>query len=202
MLSFLWRNRERPPVFSRSWLKAWAKRILNSPALAADSLRLLRLRAQGARIGAGTVFAPVKIGGCSRLSVGENTFIGRVQMQAHASITIGSHVCLNDGVRLITASHDVRDLAWPVVSSPIIIRDFAWIATGATILPGVTIGRGAVVGACAVVVSDVPDYAVAAGNPARIQENIRPQALDYNPVRSIALYDAWLGKPKNPVPRS
>ena len=194
MFLYLWSNRARPPLFSGAWFKNWAKRALNSPALIKNSFRLFRLRRRGARIGRGSVLAPARIGNCSRLSIGENSFIGRVTMQVHAEITIGSNVCINDDVRLITASHDVRDPAWRLVAAPITISDYAWIATGATVLAGVRIGRGVVVGACALVTRDVPDYAVVSGNPARIRENVRPRDLNYNPVRSIALYEAWLGK--------
>jgi maltose O-acetyltransferase len=128
--------------------------------------------------------------------VGRNSFIGRVEVQAHAEVYIGSHVCLNDGVRIITASHDVQDASWRDVSAPVRIEDFAWIATGATLLPGIVIGRGAVVGACAVVTRDVPAGGVAVGNPAQVRTKRRPEQLNYNPVHSLALFRAWLGKPE------
>jgi len=67
----------------------------------------------------------------------------------HDEVRIGSHVCINDGVVILTASHDVNDPHWRAVTKPVVIDDYAWIATGATILPGVRIGRGAVVGASA-----------------------------------------------------
>ena len=51
---------------------------------------------------------------------------------------------------------------------PVLIKESAWIGAGATILPGVCVGRHAVVGAGSVVTKDVPDYAVAVGNPARV----------------------------------
>src|ERR1051326_8585641 len=194
MFPCLWNNRLRPPLFSTAWFKAWAKRVLNAPALFTNSFRLFRLRLRGAQIGRGSIIAPARIGSCSKLSIGENSFIGRVTMQVHAEITIGSNVCINDDVRLISATHDVRDPAWPLVAKPITIADYAWIATGATILAGVRIGRGAVVGASAVVTRDIPDYAVAAGNPARIRENVRPRELNYNPVQSSALFESWLGR--------
>ncbi len=50
----------------------------------------------------------------------------------------------------------------------IIIKDDVWIGFNATILKGVTIGKGAIVGACTIVTEDIPDYAVVVGNPARI----------------------------------
>lgn len=51
---------------------------------------------------------------------------------------------------------------------PVLIREYAWVGAGATILPGVYIGRHAIVGAGSVVTKDVPDYAVAVGNPAKV----------------------------------
>lgn len=55
-----------------------------------------------------------------------------------------------------------------IVSKPVIIREKAWIGFNAIIMKGVTVGKGAVVGAGSVVTKDVPDFAVVAGNPARI----------------------------------
>ena len=51
---------------------------------------------------------------------------------------------------------------------PVLIREYAWVGAGASILPGVYIGRHAIVGAGSVVTKDVPDYAVAVGNPAKV----------------------------------
>ena len=54
-----------------------------------------------------------------------------------------------------------------VEEAPIVIEDDAWIGFGSAIMKGVTIGRGAIVGACSVVTNDVPPYTMVAGNPAR-----------------------------------
>lgn len=86
---------------------------------------------------------------------------------ALAPITIGAKTCVGDGVRLLTGSHDIEDCQFGLLVSPIAIGSCCWVATGATVLPGVTIGEGAVVGACAVVTKDVPAWTVVAGNPAR-----------------------------------
>ena len=66
------------------------------------------------------------------------------------------------------AYHDLDDHSITPPSRPIIVGDNVWIGTRAIILPGVTIGDGAVIGAGAVVTKDVPARSVAAGNPARI----------------------------------
>lgn len=68
-------------------------------------------------------------------------------------------------------NHDLHDHAI-ITCKPVLIKRGAWIGAGATILPGVTVGENAVVGACAVVTHDVPDNAVAVGNPARVIKTI------------------------------
>ena len=60
-------------------------------------------------------------------------------------IKIGSNVVVNSGVQFLTASHHLNDSSWRQYSKAIHVDDFAWVATNAVILPGVTIGRGAVV---------------------------------------------------------
>jgi acetyltransferase-like isoleucine patch superfamily enzyme len=128
--------------------------------------------------------------------VGNETFIGRALVAAHDAVIIGNYVCINDGAQLLTGSHDLSDTSWGSYSRPIVINDYAWIATSAIILPGVTIGKGAVVGAGAVVSRDVPDFAVVAGNPAQILQKRRIEHLDYSPVHFLAIYTAWYGKPR------
>jgi putative colanic acid biosynthesis acetyltransferase WcaF len=68
---------------------------------------------------------------------------------------------------LCTASHDFHKPAQPLTVSPIVIEQDAFIGARAFVLPGVSIGRGALVGACSVVTRPVPPHATVAGNPAR-----------------------------------
>ena len=70
-------------------------------------------------------------------------------------------------VQIITNNHDPYDL-WILPCKQVLIKKCAWIGAGATILPGVCIGKHAIVGAGSVVTKDVPDYAVAVGNPAKV----------------------------------
>jgi len=152
------------------------------------------MRCRGAVIGEGTLLSQLHGGGNWKLlSIGQGTFVGRIDIQLHAPIAIGSHACINDDVRLISATHDVGDPHWGRVARPIYIGDYAWVATGAVILPGVRIGRGAVVGASAVVAKDVPDYAVVVGNPGIVRESRRSRDLRYSPVDFVAFRSAWLG---------
>ena len=130
-------------------------------------------------------------GSLHMLSVGEGSFVGRAELSVYAPLHIGRNVCINDGVRILTASHDVSDPFWGRVAAPVTVADHAWIAVDAIVLPGVSIGRGAVVGAGAVVAKDVPEGAIAVGNPARIIERRRAEALNYSPVAHLALFTAW-----------
>lgn len=95
-------------------------------------------------------------------------------------VTIGEGVLISQFVNIWGRSHkfDKRDeIIWSVDSkgqgykeAPIVIKEGAWIGPHVTILGGVTIGRGAVIGANSVVTKDVPDYAVVYGIPAKIQK--------------------------------
>ena len=83
------------------------------------------------------------------------------------NITIGKNCCIGEDVRLLTGSHDVASAHFDLVTRPIVIHDHVWIATGAIVLPGITIGEGAVVAAGAVVTKDVEPWMVVGGNPAK-----------------------------------
>ena len=191
----LWLGRERPVPFTKAWCKAWAKRFLQLPALLKQWRYHSRLRRSGARIDGTAFFSDARMisGKLKLLAVGRGTFIGRVELSVHASLTIGANVCINDGAKVLTASHDVLDPCWSTVARPINIGDHAWIATNALLLPGVVIGRGAVVGAGAVVSKDVPEGGIVAGNPARLLDKSRSAELHYSPTSSLALFRAWCG---------
>ena len=87
------------------------------------------------------------------------------------SITIGNHVMLGPRVGLFTACHpldpDVRASGLEY-SKPIVIGDHVWIGGGAIVNPGVTIGSRVVIGSGSVVTKDIPDNAIAVGNPCKV----------------------------------
>ena len=93
----------------------------------------------------------------------------------NAAVRIGSHVMIGPMVQIYTAAHpieaEIRNQGWEVARS-IVIEDNVWVGGGAILLPGVTIGRNAVVGAGAVVTRNVPPDTVVAGNPARAIRSI------------------------------
>jgi len=108
------------------------------------------------------------------LVIGDDSWIGQ-QCFLHAAgdIHIGARVGVGPTVRILTSQHreagrDVAILHSPIDFAPVVIEDDADIGVGAILMPGVTIGRGAQVGAGAVVLDDVPAYGVVAGVPARL----------------------------------
>jgi maltose O-acetyltransferase len=113
----------------------------------------------------------------------------------HDSLEIGSSVVISDDVTILTASHLIDDPHLSQVSKPVKIDDYAWICTGASIMPGVHIGQAAVVAAFAVVPKDVPPFAVVAGNPAVcVKYRVNP-GFSYRPNLLRACYEAWIGLP-------
>ena len=96
-------------------------------------------------------------------SIGEHAFIYNL-----GKVTIGKSVTISYRAHLCAGTHDYTDPAMPLLKPPISIGDQAWICTDAYVGSGVTVGEGAVVGACGVAVKDVEPWAVVAGNPARV----------------------------------
>ena len=109
----------------------------------------------------------------AKVSIGNNSGIG-VNCKLLGDVTIGNNVMMGPEVIFITTTHDHSRIDVPMIEQgfgeekPIVINDDVWIGTRCTILPGVTVGKGAIIGACSVVTKDVPDYVVVAGNPARV----------------------------------
>ena len=194
LVVYLWRNRERYQIASMTWLKAWGKRGHGVFPLIATMLRQWRLRAVGAKIGVPAFISPCKLNGsASKLIIGAGSFVGRAELHLHETIIIGENAVLNDGVSIFTASHEVSSPEFATTKRPVRIGAYAWLASGAMILPGVCIGRGAVVGAGAVVTHDVPDYGIVVGNPAKLLEKLRAKELCYVPAFLASPLRAWVG---------
>ena len=144
------------------------------------SLRLLALRSF-ITIGEGTIvgknFYFVQPHGLPNgsLRIGADTRLNhRVEIDYSGGVAIGDHVWISQNVLIETHDHVVAPRPkrhWKIETTPLEIADEAWIGANAIILPGVLrIGRGAIVGAGAVVTREVPDGVVVAGSPARIIE--------------------------------
>jgi maltose O-acetyltransferase len=117
-------------------------------------------------------------------TIGREVYIGDdllivEELAERGNLTIGDRVSIAPRVTLVTSSHPnhsrIRGFA-PVSQGPIVIEEDAWLGAGCVVLPGVRIGRGAVVGANSVVLSDVPSLHVVAGQPARTVRELVPEA--------------------------
>jgi acetyltransferase-like isoleucine patch superfamily enzyme len=132
------------------------------------------------------------------VSIGNNVHIGGANIISRKKVSIGNDVTMAWDITIY--DHDSHSIHWElrkndnhqcyidylnhngnnvidkdwthVNAKPIIIKDKVWIGFGVTILKGVTIGEGAVIGAKSVVTKDVPDWAVVAGNPARVVKQL------------------------------
>ncbi|MGA2248340.1 MAG: DapH/DapD/GlmU-related protein [Verrucomicrobiota bacterium] len=108
------------------------------------------------------------------VSIGKDTFIGHqvlISGSEAARVTIGNHVDIAPRVVILNGTHGLDMVsphsAGPGKGAPVTIEDGVWIGANSTVLPGVTIGRKAVIGAGSVVVRDIPAFTVAVGNPCR-----------------------------------
>ena len=154
------------------------------------------LRLKGLRFGHGltlegnievTAAKRVQLGRCVRLGkdiylgawpegelvVGDNSYIGRwTIILAHQSVIIGNDCLIAPGCHITDVNHGIAPgeliRKQPLDSKPVRIGNDVWVGTGCSILPGVTIGDGAVVGARSVVTDDVPSNAIVVGSPAKL----------------------------------
>ena len=114
------------------------------------------------------VAAPINGSCISSMKIGKHVFINsNLLAMARGGITIEDVVQIAANVQLISNNHDEYDRQ-VLTCKPVRIKKGAWIGAGASILPGVCVGKHAIVGAGSVVTKDVPDYAVAVGNPAKV----------------------------------
>jgi maltose O-acetyltransferase len=102
-----------------------------------------------------------------QLTVGNNTVINNgCRFDNRGGIRIGNNVSISYGTCIYTKGHDMDDPEFRTQAGEVVIDDYAWICTNAILMPGVHIGKGAVVLSGAVVTKDVPPYHVVGGNPA------------------------------------
>jgi acetyltransferase-like isoleucine patch superfamily enzyme len=145
-------------------------------------LRAAYWRTQMKSLGKGSQISHlVKIRGASHTSIGNNTLVtNRCILDSRGGLTIGDDVLVGYESIIITSSHRFEDPNTPIrlqgaKTAPVVIGNDVWLGTRVLVMPGVTIGNGAVVAAGAVVTKDVPPYAIVGGVPARIIGHRGPQ---------------------------
>lgn len=115
------------------------------------------------------IYSGAKIRFPWRIHIGNHTIIGdHAILDGFYPLRIGSNVNFSTGVWIWTGQHDKNSQTFETVGGPVFIDDYVWISSRTTILPNITIGKGAVVCAGAVVTKNVPPFAIVAGVPAKI----------------------------------
>jgi acetyltransferase-like isoleucine patch superfamily enzyme len=122
----------------------------------------------------------------SALTIGDNTYIGhRCHIIVCDRMSIGKAVTIADNVYITDNLHGFEDISCGVLQQPlkvpgrVTIEDEAWIGERVCIMPNVTIGKHAVIGANSVVTKDIPPYSIAVGSPARVIKQYNPDTKSW-----------------------
>jgi putative colanic acid biosynthesis acetyltransferase WcaF len=152
-----------------AWGLVWLFLFRPSPRVF-HGWRCFLLRLFGARVGRQVkIYNSVRIWAPWNLHLDDHCAIGDfADCYSVAPLVVGKQAIVSQYSFLCTASHDHRDVSFPLISAPIRIGDRSWVAADVFVGPGVTIGEGAVIGARASVFKDVDPWVVVAGNPARV----------------------------------
>jgi acetyltransferase-like isoleucine patch superfamily enzyme len=176
----------------------WLRRLVHAHGTARlqPTCRIINNRQarEAIRIGAHSVIAGelLTFADSGSVSIGEHVFVGEgSRIWSGAGISIGSRVLISHGVNVLdSACHDLSaarrhrqfvrifsgnlNIIGDICREPVVIEDDAWIGLNAVILKGVRVGRGAVVGAGAVVTRNVDAYSIVVGHDARVIGNASP----------------------------
>lgn len=143
-------------------------------------IRNLIYHASGMQIGKGShIYSGAEIRNQFGIKIGKGTSIGHnAILDGRGGLVIGNSVNFSSGVWIWTVEHSITSANFEGVSAPVKIEDYVWLSCRVTVLPGVTIGEGAVACAGAVVTKNVEPYAIVAGVPAK-KIGERPRGLTY-----------------------
>jgi acetyltransferase-like isoleucine patch superfamily enzyme len=157
-------------ILNNKFLDALTWYVANNVIMKQPSyhLRHWYFRKLGLRIGHDSSIAMHCFVTGSKIIIGENTVINRfTYLDGRVPLYIGNNVNVSHYTLIHTLTHDPQNSDFICLERPVAIMDHAWIGARAIILPGVTIGEGAVVAAGSVVTKDVAPYTIVGGNPAR-----------------------------------
>ncbi len=132
--------------------------------------RRLFFRLSGVKIGKNsTIHIGARFYAPRGVRIGEGTLVGdHVVLDGRAPLQIGNHVDIASEVMIYNGEHNIQAEDFRPVEAPVTIGDYVFIGPRAIVLPGVKVGRGAVVAAGAVVTKDVPEQAMVGGVPAKV----------------------------------
>ena len=145
------------------------------------NLRKIIYRLGGMKIGSGsTIHIGVKFYEPKNIIIGQDSIIGEgCVLDGRDELVIGNHVALATDVMIYNSQHDANDENFTAINKPVNIEDYVFVGPRAIILPGVKIGKGAIIAAGAVVTKDVPRFSIVAGIPAEIIGERKIKDLQY-----------------------
>ena len=151
------------------WVLTWTLFIRPFPKARGKKIEIFLLRLFGARIGRNCViYSSAHILMPRNLIMGDNSCIAHHTVIHNTDlISIGKNAIVSQYSYLCAGTHNIRKRSFDTIRKPITIENDAWVAAKCFIGPGVTIGEGAVCGACSVVFKDVEPWSVVCGNPAK-----------------------------------
>ena len=157
----------------------WLQLMFHIPS---HNLRHLFAMWSGVKIGKGsTIHTYCRFYNPKNISIGKDSIVGEFcVLDGRDKLTIGNHVDIASGVMIYNSEHDMNDRYFSPIIAPVEIDDYVFIGPRVIILPGVKVGKGAIVAAGAVVTKDVPPFAVVGGVPAKIIGERREKELNYS----------------------
>ncbi len=144
-------------------------------------LRRWSYKLAGMKIGAGsTLHMRIRIYDPRQIVIGQDSIIGeRVVLDGRAPLSIGNHVDIATGAMIFNSEHDIHTADFHAIEAATTIEDYVFIGPNAIILPGVTLGKGAVIAAGAVVTKNVAPLSIVGGVPAKEIGQRPAAALNY-----------------------
>lgn len=166
--------RRADTILRRHLFNVWINGFISS-ILVPDRARWILLRLSGIDVERSVIDARGFIGSAS-VSIGRGSSLNfGVFLDGSARLRIGRNVSIGMNTLVLTGSHELGSAdkrAGELNNAPVTIEDGAWIGANSVILPGVTVGRGAVVGTASLVMKDVAPHTVVMGNPARVARRL------------------------------
>ncbi|MDN5286191.1 MAG: wcaF [Mucilaginibacter sp.] len=142
--------------------------FFKSSFIPSSGFKVFLLRLFGAKIGKNVTIKPcVNIKYPWFLSIGNETWIGEnVWIDSLVMINIGAHVCLSQGVMLLTGSHNYKKITFDLLTKELFLEDGVWIGAGAIVTSGITAASHSVLTSGSVATKNMEPYSIYQGNPA------------------------------------
>lgn len=143
-------------------------------------IRKSLFKSAGIKIGSSTIHMGAHFYDPKGIQIGDDTIIGaKATLDGRDKLIIGNHVDLASEVMIYNSEHDISSLDFAPINVPVVVEDYVFIGPRSIILPGVKIGKGAIVAAGAVVTKDVPENTIVGGVPAKVIGERKIKELKY-----------------------